>query len=57
MAYVDEELPNTCFDFFQLLLFTLGTTVLVCTIDPYSLLAVLPALVVFTYIRVSCHKR
>ena len=51
MAYVDELLPETVFDFFQLGLWTLAIVILVCILDPYTILAVSPCVVLFVYVR------
>ena len=51
MAYVDELLPETTFDFLQLALWSVAIVILVCSLDPYTLLAVSPAIVVIIWMR------
>lgn len=51
MAYVDELLPETTFDFLQLALWSVAIMILVVSLDPYTLLAVSPAIIIIVWMR------
>ena len=48
---LDELLPETCLDFFQLAVLTVASVVVVCAIEPWMVLAMVPAAVVFAFLR------
>ena len=51
IGYLDELLPETCLDFISLAWFNLASLAVVCAVDPWLAIAVLPCAVVFVGIR------
>jgi hypothetical protein len=50
-AITDEQLPETTFDFLQLMLWCLSISGIVCVLDPYIVLAVSPCLIAIVFLR------